>query len=104
MKTIKVEELKQMIDNGSDFQLIDVRNPGEFEDVNMNGILIPLPEISDHLEEIREDVPVVIHCRSGARSAAAILTLESLKPFQNLYNLEGGIMRWIEFNNQNTDN
>ena len=99
MKNISVTELKQLMDEGVDFQLIDVREEYEFEEFNMNGTLMPMSEIINRIDEIRRDVKVIVHCRSGARSAAVVNALENstdFQPFNNLYNLEGGIMKWIE--------
>lgn len=94
MKEKTVAELKQMLDDGIDFQLIDVREEHEFDSANLNGELIPLGNIISEAEKIRKDVPVIVHCRSGSRSAAAINELEKRFGFENLYNLKGGIMAY----------
>lgn len=93
MQEISVHELKKLIDEKADFQLIDVREPSEFEMANIGGKLIPLASVPDHLDEIDPDKMVVVHCRSGKRSANAIMYLEQ-QGFENLYNLQGGIMAW----------
>jgi rhodanese-related sulfurtransferase len=85
MKEISVQELKEMRDKGEDFQLIDVREEFEYEVSNLGGVLIPLGGI---LIEA-----VIVQCRSGKRSAAAIMQLEQLG-YTNLYNLQGGILAW----------
>jgi rhodanese-related sulfurtransferase len=95
MKSITVQELKSLIDSGADFQLIDVREPYEFEDANINGHLIPLGEIPNRYNEINKDKQVIVQCRSGARSANAIHFLEQNFGYTNLYNLEGGILAWL---------
>ncbi len=95
MKSITVQELKSIIDSGADFQLIDVREPYEFEDANINGHLIPLGEIPNRYNEINKDKQVIVQCRSGARSANAIHFLEQNFGYTNLYNLEGGILAWL---------
>lgn len=94
MKSVTVSELKKMIDNQEDFQLIDVREEYEFDNANLNGLLIPVGDIPSRYEEISKDKKVVIHCRSGARSGNTIQFLEQNFGFQNLYNLEGGIIAW----------
>lgn len=94
MKEKTVQELKQMIDDGVDFQLIDVREPHEYEACNINALLIPLGTIVTEFEQIDKEKPVIIHCRSGARSAAAINELEKRFQLTNLYNLKGGIMEY----------
>ncbi|MBK7964037.1 MAG: rhodanese-like domain-containing protein [Bacteroidetes bacterium] len=94
MKEKTVAELKQMMDEGVDFQLIDVREEHEFDMANLNGELIPLGNLIIEAEKIRKDVPVIVHCRSGSRSAAAINELEKRFGYENLYNLKGGIMAY----------
>jgi rhodanese-related sulfurtransferase len=90
MNTKTVTELKAMLDNKEDFQLIDVREEHEFEICNLNGQLIPMNTIPDNVDKIAKDKPVVIHCRSGARSGNVVNYLQSNFGFTNLYNLEGG--------------
>jgi sulfur-carrier protein adenylyltransferase/sulfurtransferase len=94
MKEKTVAELKQMMDEGADFQLIDVREEHEFDMANLNGELIPLGNLIGEVEKIRKDVTVIVHCRSGSRSAAAINELEKRFGYENLYNLKGGIMAY----------
>lgn len=96
MKEISVQELKQLIDEKQDFQLIDVREEYEFDEVNIKGELIPMGEVLENIEKISKDKQVVIHCRSGKRSATVISALESQYAFTNLYNLKGGILAYIE--------
>jgi sulfur-carrier protein adenylyltransferase/sulfurtransferase len=95
MQEITVQELKQLLENKEDFQLIDVREEYEYEWANLGGELIPLGTIVDNLNKVKKDKKVVIHCRSGARSAAVIDTLEKQFGFNNLINLKGGIMAYI---------
>lgn len=96
MKEITATELKQLIDSKADFQLIDVREQHEFDEANLKGQLIPMGEVMDHLDEISRDKKVVVHCRSGKRSATVINALENQHGFTNLYNLKGGILAYIE--------
>ena len=96
LKEKTVHELKQMIDDGSDFQLIDVREPHEFELANIGGEPIPMGKIIYEEEKIATDKPVVIHCRSGKRSAQTIMQLQTMHGFENLYNLKGGIIAWAD--------
>jgi rhodanese-related sulfurtransferase len=95
MKEITVQELKEMMDAKSDFQLIDVREEMEFEHCNIGGQLIPMGIIMDHLDDIATDKKVVLHCKSGRRSATVLQILES-KGYTNLYNLQGGILAWSD--------
>src|ERR1041385_2288262 len=96
MKEKTVMELKQMLDKEEDFQLIDVREPHEFAICNLNGELIPMGEITDNLDKIAKDKPVIIHCRSGARSGRVCDYLEQNYGYTNLYNLKGGILAWAD--------
>ncbi|MGB3852606.1 MAG: rhodanese-like domain-containing protein [Tunicatimonas sp.] len=93
MKEITVEELKAMQERGESFQLIDVREPHEYEEANLGATLIPLGEVKDQVDKIDRDKPVVVHCRSGKRSAQAIQYLEQ-QGFDNLHNLAGGILAY----------
>lgn len=96
MKEITAKELKQLMDEKKDFQLIDVREQYEFDEANLNGELIPMGEVMDNIDKISKDKQVVVHCRSGKRSATVISALESQHGFTNLYNLKGGILAYIE--------
>jgi rhodanese-related sulfurtransferase len=93
MKEISVLELKEKLDKGEDFQLIDVREDFEYETSNIGGQLIPLGGILIEADKVDKDKQVVVMCRSGKRSAAAIMQLEQLG-YTNLYNLQGGILAW----------
>jgi rhodanese-related sulfurtransferase len=93
MKEITVEELKEKIDRKEDFQLIDVRESFEYETSNLDGENIPLAGILLEKDKISKDKPVIIQCRSGKRSAQAVKMLEN-EGYDNLYNLEGGILAW----------
>ena len=77
MKQISSLELKNLIDSKAEFQLVDVREDYEFEEANLNGELIPMGDVIDNVEKISRDKQVVIHCRSGKRSANVITTLEN---------------------------
>tara|TARA_Y100001972_G_C7636345_1_gene319511 strand:- start:486 stop:800 length:315 start_codon:yes stop_codon:yes gene_type:complete len=95
MKEITAKELKALQDSKEDFQLIDVREQKEFDFSNIGGELIPLNTIPDNLDKIAKGKKVVVHCRSGARSANAIQYLEQ-HGFTDLYNLKGGILAWSD--------
>lgn len=95
MEEITVKELKQKMDKGEDFQLIDVREPFEYEMSNLGGENIPLAGVVIESDKVATDKPVIIMCRSGKRSGVAIMQLEQLG-FTDLYNLEGGILAWAE--------
>jgi len=96
MKEVTVNELKQMRENGDDFELIDVREPFEYDIVNLKGKLIPQKEVTDHLNQIPKDKKVVVHCRSGGRSGDIVEKLEKEYGYDNLYNLKGGVLAWAD--------
>lgn len=77
-------------------ELIDVREPYEYEIANLGGKLVPLANVEEFAGSISRDKKVVIHCRSGVRSARAIKQLEAQFGFENLYNLKGGILAYAE--------
>lgn len=93
MKEVTVQELKSMIDQNVEFQLIDVREPFEYEVSNLNGLNIPLAGILIEADKVSKDIPVIIQCRSGKRSAQALMLLEQ-QGYTNLANLQGGILAW----------
>jgi sulfur-carrier protein adenylyltransferase/sulfurtransferase len=95
MKEITVQELKKLQDNKADFQLIDVREQFEYDEANLDGELIPVGDVLSHVDKFSRDKQVVVHCRSGARSANVIKLLEAQHGFTNLYNLKGGIMAYL---------
>ena len=93
MKEVTVAELKQLIDNKNDFQLIDVREQHEVEIAQIGGEHIPMGQVMDNLDKIAKHKQVVVHCKSGARSGAICQALEK-QGFNNVYNLKGGILAW----------
>ena len=96
VKEITVRELHEMRSNGEDYQLIDVREPYERDIAHIDGDLIPMAEIPDRVSEISKDRKVIVHCRSGSRSANTIVFLERKFGMDNLYNLKGGILAWAD--------
>jgi len=94
VKEITVTELKEWKDSEKDFQLIDCREQYEFDFCNIDGELIPLGNILDQADKISNNKDVVIHCRSGQRSATAIRQLQQQIGLTKLYNLKGGILAW----------
>src|SRR5438067_5535050 len=89
-------ELKRRMDAGEPLELIDVREPFESEIARIEGAkLIPLGEITERLDELNRERPIVVHCHSGKRSAQAARLLQQ-RGFGNVYNLEGGIDAWSD--------
>ena len=95
LSSITVQELKEWQGRGEEFVLIDVREGYEYESANLGGIHIPLGQVEQHLDKIPKEGRVIVHCKAGGRSAQAISKLEGLG-YQNLMNLEGGILAWKE--------
>lgn len=92
---ISVEELKNKFDQNEEFLLIDVRETYEYEEDNLGGELIPLGTLMMKLPELEayKKNEIVIHCRSGARSAVAQQLLLR-QGFENVHNLDGGIIAY----------
>ena len=82
--------MRILLDEKADFQLIDVREAYEYEVSNLGGTLIPLSILSENMDKIATDKTVVVHCKSGARSAKAIDFLKE-HGVKNVLNLTGGI-------------
>ncbi|MFT5185556.1 MAG: rhodanese-related sulfurtransferase [Flavobacteriales bacterium] len=94
MKEVTVKQLKQMQDSGETFQLIDVREAFEVEICSIGAEHIPMGEVLNRAGEIKKDIPVIVHCRSGARSGNIVNALEMQLGYTNLHNLKGGILAW----------
>ena len=93
---ISVNELKRKMDAREAFELVDVREPFEYEIARIDGAqLIPLGEIANRADELQRGQQIVVHCHSGTRSAQAVRLLQQ-RGFSNVYNLEGGIDAWSE--------
>ncbi|MBD0692719.1 adenylyltransferase/sulfurtransferase MoeZ [Streptomyces sp. CBMA123] len=95
--TITSKQLKQWQDDEEDIYLIDVREPGEYEIVNIPGaVLIPKNEflMGDALEKLPQDRKIVLHCKSGVRSAE-VLAVVKAAGFANAVHLGGGVLGWV---------
>ena len=90
MKTINAKEFKNILKNKNNFQIIDIREPYEYEDGALTNENIPLDKMMSSLNKIHKDRPVIIYCQSGKRASAIIYMLEKEYKLENLYNLEGG--------------
>ncbi len=91
-----VEELKALIDAGMPPFILDVRNPEEYQICRIAGSkLIPLPELPQRVHELDSAREMVVHCKSGLRSAKAVQFLSQMG-FKKIKNLKGGIMAWAE--------
>lgn len=92
---ISVEDLKARLDRGDRLVLLDVREPGEYDLCNLGGVLIPQNELPRRLGELDRSAEIVVHCKTGARSARAAGTLRAAG-FTRVVNLAGGIEAWAE--------
>lgn len=100
IKEMTVTELKQLLDSDAkDYVLVDVRNPNEYEIAQIPGaILIPLPDIEDgdgvtKVQEILNGHRLIVHCKSGMRSAKALGILKEKAGLDGI-NITGGILAW----------
>jgi adenylyltransferase/sulfurtransferase len=95
MEEITATELKARLDNGDNIQIIDVREPNEYEIAQIpNSKLIPLGQVLNRMNEIDADRETVVHCKMGGRSAKAIDALQRSGFTGKLINLAGGITAW----------
>jgi adenylyltransferase/sulfurtransferase len=91
-----VEELKKRLDQREAVFILDVRNPEEYQICRIPGsTLIPLPELPNRVGELDPNRELVVHCKSGMRSAKAVALLKE-NGFRRLKNLKGGILAWAE--------
>jgi adenylyltransferase/sulfurtransferase len=97
LEEITATELKRRVDDGRDTQLIDVREPFEFEIARIPGTkLIPLGQVAERMSEIDSSRETVVHCKAGVRSAKAIAALKQAGFQGRLINLKGGITAWSD--------
>ena len=97
MKNISPIQLKELIESSNnDFQLIDIRDEYEFDICCIGGEKINMYSITDNLDKLSREKKIIIYCRTGSRSATIVSLLEKNFSFKNVYNLDGGIMKWRE--------
>ena len=93
---ISVIDLKSKLDNGEDINVLDVREPHEYEVANIGAKLIPLGELPERLIEVESDGgEIAVLCRSGVRSARAVKLMQDTG-FGRVYNVKGGILAWSD--------
>jgi len=93
---ITPKELNKMLQEHPGLYVLDVREPHEIAICAIEGTFkIPLGEIASRFSEVPKHEPVVVHCKLGGRSAQAVEFLKS-KGHENVKNLSGGIIRWID--------
>ncbi len=98
MQEITVDELKARIDAGEKLNVIDVREPAEYQEYNLGGMLIPLGRVMgmqiDELDDMKDE-EIIVHCKAGKRSMQACMFMEQMG-FTNLKSLAGGADAWKE--------
>ncbi len=93
---ISAPELKRWMDQKKQFVLVDVREPHEFQICRIPGsTLIPLGDVPRRMNELNSADEIVVHCRSGQRSARAVELLMK-SGFRKIHNLQGGILAWAD--------
>ena len=95
IQEITPKDLKSRQDRGDDLFILDVREPHEYQICNLNGTLIPLGQLPLRVSELDSSREMVVHCRSGKRSADAIQFLQKAG-FKKLWNLKGGVLAWSD--------
>jgi adenylyltransferase/sulfurtransferase len=96
IRELTPQELAVKVARGDDFDLIDVRDPHEYQIARIAGArLIPLGSLAEAIPTLRPERELVVHCKSGGRSARAVRTLQEAG-FRNVWNLAGGITRWSQ--------
>ncbi|HEY0671291.1 MAG TPA: molybdopterin-synthase adenylyltransferase MoeB [Longimicrobiales bacterium] len=98
MREVTVEELKARLDRGERPVLLDVREPFEWQIVNLGEYgarMIPLKQLPDRENELDREQELIVYCRSGSRSAHAAEYLMA-QGFRNVANMKGGMRAWAE--------
>jgi adenylyltransferase/sulfurtransferase len=95
MQEITATELNELLESGKEIQLIDVRQPAEYNFARIPGAkLIPLGEIIARMDELDDSRELILQCKMGGRSAQAIMALERAGYKGPMRNLRGGITAW----------
>ncbi|WP_051024244.1 MULTISPECIES: rhodanese-like domain-containing protein [Bacillus] len=93
-RAVKTLTQEEFIEGYRKAQLIDVREPNEFEGGHILGARnIPMSQMKTRLKEIRPDKPVYLYCQSGLRSGRAAQLLYK-KGYRQLFHLKGGFKQW----------
>ncbi len=94
IKEIEAPKLAELLGQKADIQVVDIRQPAEIASGTVPGAeLMPMHTIPLRIQDIKQDKPVILVCRSGARSAQACMFLAQ-NGYENIYNLRGGLMGW----------
>ncbi len=95
VREITAMALNEMMKKGQKFHLFDIREPHEHDLVNIGGAVIPPSQVARSTHLIPSGEPVILYCKTGVRSARAVVELQKAG-FGNIFNLKGGIDRWAE--------
>ncbi len=94
IKDISCEDLRTKLDAKEHFVLLDVREQDEYDICHFdNALLIPLGDLKERYHTLDTEIPVIVYCKMGGRSAQASAFLME-KGFKDVKNLDGGIRRW----------
>ncbi|MEY3237553.1 MAG: hypothetical protein RI883_1654 [Bacteroidota bacterium] len=94
MQIISALELHEAMQKGQEFEIVDVREPYEYDACNIGSVHIPMGEICNRIADLPKDKNIVIMCRSGKRAEAVANILMTDYSISNVYILDGGILAW----------
>lgn len=94
MRIISALELNDAMQKGQEFEIVDVREPYEYDACNIGSLHIPMGEICNRITDLPKDKNIVFMCRSGKRAEAVANILMTDYSISNVYILDGGILAW----------
>ena len=94
MRIISALELHEAMQKGQEFEIVDVREPYEYDACNIGSVHIPMGEICNRIADLPKNKNIVIMCRSGKRAEAVANMLMTDYSISNVYILDGGILAW----------
>jgi rhodanese-related sulfurtransferase len=93
---LRPREAFALVGERSDLYLLDVRTPGEYQQVRLTGArLIPIDQMVSRLSEVPKDRPILVYCAVGSRSSQVVNYL-ARQGYPEIYNLDGGIYSWAQ--------
>lgn len=95
---LTVTDFKTKLTTDKNVQLVDVRTPDEFNAGHLKGALninYNAADFETQIQKLNKNLPVLLYCKAGVRSAKAAVVMQKLG-FKELYNLDGGYMKWSE--------
>ena len=103
MQIISALELHHAMQKGQEFEIVDVREPYEYDACNIGSVHIPMGEICNRITDLPKNKNIVIMCRSGKRAEAVANILMTDYSISNVYILDGGILAWKDQIDSNLD-